>query len=231
MLEILNQYGLILLLGQYPRGPLGGLAMTLILAGLALVISFPLAVMVGLARRSPLRPVALSAAAFTNCIRGLPLLLVVFWAYFAVPLLTLKTLSATTMMLVALIVYEGAYMGEIVRAGIDALPKGQIEAARALGMGYWKTVRKVVLPQALFNMLPSILNQFVVLVKNTSLAYVIGVDELTNAAFQINAQVISKPLEVYLLLAATYFILCYSLSRGVKTVEGRITESRRSREN
>jgi polar amino acid transport system permease protein len=229
MLDILNNYGLILLVGQYPQGPLGGLAMTLILAGLALLLSFTLAVMVGVARTSPLRGVSWAAAMYANTIRGLPLLLVIFWAYFAVPLLTGKSVSATTMMLVALVVYESAYLGEIVRAGIEALPRGQVEAARTLGMGYWTTLRKVVLPQALFNMIPSMLNQFVVVVKNTSLAYVIGVDELTNAAYQVNGQLLTRPFEVYALLAITYFIVCFSLSRGVEQVERRIAHSRRSR--
>lgn len=228
MLDILHNYGLILLIGQYPQGPLGGLAMTLILAALALVLSFPLAVLVGIARTSPIRWVAWSAALYANSIRGLPLLLVVFWAYFAVPALTGKSVSALTMMLVALVVYESAYLGEIVRAGIQALPKGQAQAARALGMGYWETLRSIILPQALFNMIPSMLNQFVVVVKNTSLAYVIGVDELTNAAYQVNSQLLSKPFEVYGLLAATYFIVCFSLSRAVQAVERRIASARRS---
>lgn len=229
MFDILRDYGLILLIGQYPQGPLGGLAMTLILAAAALLLSFPLAVLVGIARTSPIKPVAWAAAIYTNSIRGLPLLLLVFWAYFAVPMLTGGKVSATFMMLVALVVYESAYLGEIVRAGIAALPRGQQEASRTLGMGYWTTLRKVILPQALYNMIPSMLNQFVVVVKNTSLAYVIGVDELTNAAYQINGQLLTRPFEVYALLAITYFIVCFSLSRGVEAVERRITASRRSR--
>ena len=229
MFDILHDYGLILLIGQYPQGPLGGLAMTLILAAAALLLSFPLAVLVGIARTSPIRPVAWAAAVYANSIRGLPLLLLVFWSYFAVPMLTGGKVSATFMMLVALVVYESAYLGEIVRAGIAALPRGQQEASRTLGMGYGTTLRKVILPQALYNMIPSMLNQFVVVVKNTSLAYVIGVDELTNAAYQINGQLLTRPFEVYALLAITYFIVCFSLSRGVEAVERRITASRRSR--
>lgn len=229
MIDILRDYGLILLIGQYPQGPLGGLAMTLILAVLALVISFPLAVLVGVARTSPIRPLAWAAALYANSVRGLPLLLLVFWAYFAVPYLTGQAVSATLMMLVALVVYESAYLGEIVRAGIVSLPRGQYEAARTLGMGHVTTLRKVILPQALFNMIPSMLNQFVVVVKNTSLAYVIGVDELTNAAYQINSQLLTRPFEVYALLALTYFVLCFSLSRAVERVERRIAHNRRSR--
>ncbi|MBT2321209.1 amino acid ABC transporter permease [Variovorax paradoxus] len=229
MLEILRDYGLILLIGQYPQGPLGGLAMTLILAVLALALSFPLAVLVGIARTSPIKAVAWAAAGYANSVRGLPLLLVVFWSYFAVPALTGRNVSATAMMLAALVVYESAYLGEIVRAGIAALPRGQTQAARALGMGYWSTLRNVVLPQALYNMIPSMLNQFVVVVKNTSLAYVIGVDELTNAAYQVNSQLLTKPFQVYALLAITYFVLCFALSRAVEAVERRIASARLSR--
>ena len=132
-------------------------------------------------------------------------------------------------MLVALVIYESAYLGEIVKAGIQALPRGQTEAARTLGMGYWTTLRKVILPQALFNMIPSMMNQFVVVVKNTSLAYVIGVDELTNAAYQVNSQLLTKPFEVYALLAMTYFVVCFALSRAVAALEQRIARTRRSR--
>ncbi|XAH21828.1 amino acid ABC transporter permease [Xylophilus sp. GW821-FHT01B05] len=229
MIDILRDYGLILLIGQYPQGPLGGLAMTLILALLALLISFPLAVLVGVARTSPVKPLAWATALYANSIRGLPLLLVVFWSYFAVPYLTGGQVSATLMMLMALVIYESAYLGEIVRAGISALPSGQYQAARALGMGHLTALRTVILPQALYNMIPSMLNQFVVVVKNTSLAYVIGVDELTNAAYQINSQLLTKPFQVYALLAVTYFVLCFSLGRAVEGVERRITRRRNSR--
>lgn len=226
MIEILRDYGLILLVGQYPQGPLGGLAMTLVLAVAALALSFPLAVLVGVARTSRHRTVAWAAALYANAIRGLPLLLVVFWAYFAVPYLTGRAVSATLMMLVALVVYESAYLGEIVRAGIVALPGGQLQAARALGMRPGTILRRIVLPQALYNMIPSMLNQFVVVVKNTSLAYVIGVDELTNAAYQINSQLLTRPFEVYALLAASYFVLCFLLGRAVAGVERRIGRRR-----
>lgn len=222
MLDILDRYGLILLIGQYPHGPLGGLAMTLILSAATLILTLPLAILVGLARTSPLPWLANIAAAYVNTIRGLPLLLVIFWAYFAVPLLAGKGISPFTTMLCALVAYETAYLGEVVRAGITALPKGQTEASKALGLRYWDTMKSVILPQALVNMIPSILNQFVVVVKNTSLAYIIGVDELTNAAYQINGQLLTKPFEVYALLAITYFCVCALLTAGVDLIQKRI---------
>jgi polar amino acid transport system permease protein len=117
-------------------------------------------------------------------------------------------------------------MGEVVRAGIEAIPKGQVEAARAIGMTYGQTMRKIVLPQALVNMTPSILNQFINLIKNTSLGYIISVNELTYAAYQVNAQLLTKPFEVYLILAATYFLICWSLSLAIGKLEKSINARR-----
>ena len=222
MLDILQVFGLQLLIGPYPQGPLGGLALTLVLSVLVLVLSFPLAVVVGVARVAERRGVALAAAGFTNAIRGLPLLLVVFWSYYALPFLFGASVRAETVMVAALTLYESAYLGEIVRAGLLALPAGQSEAARALGLGRWTTLRKVLLPQALFNMIPSFLNQFIVVLKNTSVAYVIGVNEVTNQAYQINSQLLSKPFEVFAILAAIYFGLARLLGRGVAAVERRM---------
>ena len=189
---------------------------------LVLALSFPLAVVVGVARTAERRGVALAAAGYTNAIRGLPLLLVVFWSYYALPLLVGASIQAESMMVAALTIYESAYLGEIVRAGLLALPAGQAEAARSLGLGRWATLRKVLLPQALFNMIPSFLNQFIVVLKNTSVAYVIGVNEVTNQAYQINSQLLSKPFEVFAILAAIYFGLAKLLGRGVGWVERRM---------
>ncbi|MET0125584.1 MAG: amino acid ABC transporter permease [Pseudomonas caspiana] len=226
MLEILHDYGILLLIGQYPQGPLGGLALTVIIALLALIISFPLAVMMGLARTSSIAPIRNVAMGYTYVVRAIPLLLLIFWCYFAVPLITGINISGFVTMLVALVVYEGAYLGEVVRAGINAVPKGQVEAARAIGMSYGQCMRKIVLPQALFNMLPSILNQFIMITKNTSLAYLIGTQEVTFAAYQINNQLLTQPFEVYALLAGFYFVLCFSLSRLAKWLEDTINRKR-----
>jgi polar amino acid transport system permease protein len=226
MLEILHDYGIMLLVGQYPQGPLGGLALTIIIALLALIASFPLAVLIGLARTSSVAPIRNVAMGYTYVVRAIPLLLLIFWTYFAVPLITGVNISGFVTMLVALVVYEGAYLGEVVRAGINAVPKGQVEAARAIGMSYGQCMRKIVLPQALFNMLPSILNQFIMITKNTSLAYLIGTQEVTFAAYQINNQLLTQPFQVYALLAGFYFVLCFSLSRLAKWLEDTINRKR-----
>jgi polar amino acid transport system permease protein len=226
MLEILQDFWLQLLIGQYPKGPLGGLVMTLILAVCGLLASLPVAVLLAIARVSPYRWVARTAAVFVNCVRGMPLLMLIFWSYFVLPKLTGFSLSGFWTLLVALVIYESAYMSEVVRAGIEALPRGQIEASRSLGVGYWTTMRKVVLPQALFNVLPSMTSQFVSTVKETSLGYVISVNELTFAANQVNNMLLTRPLEVFGLLALIYFIVCFSLSRALRSLEWRVRRAR-----
>jgi polar amino acid transport system permease protein len=228
--QILHDYGLLLLIGQFPEGPLGGLALTLCLAVAGLVISFPLAVLVGVARTSTHQTIYLPVSTVLYMIRGMPVLLIIFWAYFIVPLVIGHSVSALTTVVCALVVYELAFMGEVVRAGIEAIPKGQTEAAQSLGMNGFQVMRRIILPQALFHMLPSILNQFINLIKNTSLGYIISLNELTYSAYQINIQLLTKPFQVYAILAVTYFLICWSLAHAMSQLEKRI-QSRRERRN
>jgi polar amino acid transport system permease protein len=147
--------------------------------------------------------------------------MVVFWAYFFLPGVTGHKTDQFTTMLIALVVFDGAYLAEIVRAGIHGLAKGQFEAARSLGLGYGATMRLIVLPQALRAMLPSLVNQFVSSIKETSLGYIIGLTDVSFIASQINVQVMTKSPQVYLLLGLTYFILCFGLSRLAYWIERR----------
>lgn len=228
IIDILHRYGLLLTIGQFPEGPIGGLALTLILALTGLVLSFPLSVLIGIGRVSPNPIAARLSTGFVYLVRALPLLMLIFWAYFIVPLIIGRAVSGLTTVIVALVIYETAYLAEVVRAAILALPKGQTEASRSLGLSYVQTMKDVILPQALFNAIPSILNQFISLVKNTSVAYIISVDELTYAAYQVNAQLLTKPVQVYIILAGIYFIICFSLNRFVKLIEKRIHTSRQA---
>src|SRR6185369_5823936 len=134
--------------------------------------------------------------------------------------------SGFVTMLCTLVFYEGAYLAEVVRAGIVALPKGQMEAARALGHSHLGAMRRVILPQALFNMLPSMLSQFVSTIKETTLGYVINVPELTFAANQINNQLLTKPFQVFFILAVIYFVVCWSLTWAATWLERRIETKR-----
>lgn len=222
MLELIDTYWLYFLVGQYPDGPLGGLVLTILLSGAALVLAMPLGLMLGIARVSRRRAISLPVGAFVQLVRAVPLLLVLFWVYFFLPAVTgVKTSQATTMLIV-LVVFDSVYLAEIVAAGIHALPKGQLESARSLGLSYGQALRHVVLPQTLRHGLPSIVNQLVSTIKATSLGYIIGLSEVSFIATQINTLVFTRAVEVYLILALTYFILCFGLSRLAFLLERRL---------
>jgi polar amino acid transport system permease protein len=228
MLDILIHNGHFLLLGQYPNGPVGGLALTLILALLGLAFAFPLGVLLALCRISSYRVLSVPSTVLVYVVRGVPLVMLVFWSYFLVPGLIGHLVSAFTTLVVTLVIYQAAYLSEIVRAGIESLPKGQTESARSLGMSYGATMRHVILPQALYNMLPSILSQCVSTVKDTSIGYVISVQELTFSAQQINASLLTQPFQVFFILALTYFVVCYTLTQCAHVVERGIAHRRAS---
>jgi polar amino acid transport system permease protein len=228
MAELLQSYWLYFLVGQYPKGPLGGLALTVLLAALALVLAMPLGVLLGLARISPWRALRWPVTALVYGVRGVPLLMVIFWAYFFLPSVTGHKTDQFSTMLIALVVFDGVYLAEIVRAGISAVPRGQVDAARSLGLGYVHTMRHIVLPQALRHMLPSLVNQFIATIKETSLGYIIGLNEVSFIASQINTQVFTRAPEIYGLLGLSYFVLCFSLSRLAYALERRLNAGARS---
>ena len=226
MIELIDTYWLYFLVGQYPEGPLGGLALTVLLSLGALLLAMPLGLLLGIARVSPWRALRWPTAALVQLVRAVPLLLVVFWVYFFLPAVTgVKTGQATTMLMV-LVLFDGIYLAEIVASGIRALPKGQLESARSLGLSYPQALRLVVLPQTLRNGLPSIVSQLVSTIKATSLGYIIGLSEVSFIATQVNTLVFTQAVEVYLILALTYFILCFGLSRLAFLLERRLSSKR-----
>lgn len=225
---ILHDNGMLLLMGQYPNGPLGGVLCTLLISVLAVLLAFPIGVLLGLARISPWRWFSWPAACWVYVLRGIPLLMVVFWTYFCVPLLIGHNISGFATMLCTLVIYESAYIAEIVRGGIQALPGGQYEASRALGMSYLKTLRVVILPQALYNALPSLVSQLVSIIKDSTLGYVINVPELTYAANQVNNQLLTKPFQVFAIVAISYYLICFSLTWLANKLEERIARKRRN---
>lgn len=220
--EMLDTYWLYVLVGQYPHGPLGGLSLTVLLAALGLLLALPLGVALGVARLSRRRWLRAPVSALVLVVRGTPLLMVVFWAYFFLPTLTGHKTGQFSTMLAALVIFDAAYLAEIVRAGLQALPAGQTQAAQALGLSRWQALRLVLLPQALRHMLPSLVNQFASTIKETSLGTIIGLAELSFIANQVNAQVLVQPVAVYGTLAATYFVLCFGLSRAAHHLERRV---------
>jgi polar amino acid transport system permease protein len=222
VIDLIQTYWLYFLVGQYPNGPLGGLALTVLLAALALALALPVGLLLGLARVSPFRAIRWPVTAIVYVVRGMPLLMVIFWAYFFLPSLTGHKTEQFSTMLMALVLFDGVYLAEIVRAGIRGIPTGQFESARALGLGYGRTMRRIILPQALRNMLPSLVNQFSSTIKETSLGYIIGLTEVSFIAAQINTQVFTRAPQVYLLLSLTYFLLCFGLSRFAHWLERRL---------
>ncbi|MET0983024.1 MAG: amino acid ABC transporter permease [Telluria sp.] len=222
MIELIQDYWLYFLVGQYPNGPLGGLSLTILLSAAALVLAMPLGLLLGVARVSPYRALRWPTAALVQVVRAVPLLLVVFWAYFFLPAVTgVKTGQATTM-LMTLVLFDAVYLAEIVAAGIKSLPKGQLESARSLGLDYVQALRLVVLPQALRHVLPSLVSQLVATIKATSLGYIIGLSEVSFIATQVNTLVFTRAVEVYIVLALTYFVLCFGLSRLAFLLERRM---------
>ncbi|EGI77708.1 amino acid ABC transporter permease [Hylemonella gracilis] len=226
-LEVIDNYWLYFLVGQYPEGPLGGLALTLLLSAAGLLAALPAGLVLGLARVSPWRALRWPVTALVYVVRGTPLLMVVFWAYFFLPSVTGAKTDQFTTMLIALALFNGAYLAEVVRAGIQGLPRGQMESARSLGLSWLQAMRGVILPQALRNMLPSLVSQFVMTIKETSLGYIIGLNEVSFITSQINTQVFVYPVQLYLILGLSYFVLCFSLSRFAYWMERRLERKAR----
>lgn len=228
MIDLIRTYWLYFLIGQFPDGPLGGLALTLLLGSAALILALPVGMALGLARVSTHRLLRWPVTALIYVVRSTPLLMVIFWAYFFLPSLTGQKTGQFATMLAALVLFDGAYLAEILRAGIQGIAKGQVESARSLGLGYSQTMRHVILPQAIRNMLPSLVNQFVSTIKETSLGYIIGLPEVSFIASQINIQVVVHPFAAFGTLALTYFVLCFGLSRIAYALETRLARAHRA---
>jgi His/Glu/Gln/Arg/opine family amino acid ABC transporter permease subunit len=209
----------VLVQGLLGIGAFGG--GTLALAIPTIVLGFVLGIGVAMARLSSRRWLHYPASAYVQVIRGVPLVMVVFWFWFFIPIVTGVSLPQYWVALVAFVIFEAAYLGEIVRAGIQSVPRGQVEAAEATGLRYGTTMRAVILPQAVRNMLPSLVTQFIILVKDTSLASIIGYMDLTKAAQTVNQREI-RPFELYLFIAVVYWLLTYGMSLGSRALERRL---------
>jgi general L-amino acid transport system permease protein len=215
---------------QYvPQDEWGGLPITLILATFGLAFAFPLAVLVALGRRSTQLPaVKMLCVAYVELIRGVPLISLLFMASVMFPLFMPEGLNPDKLLRaqIAIILFAAAYLAEVVRGGLQALPKGQYEAADALGLSYWKKTRLVILPQALRLVIPPLVNTFIGFFKDTSLVLIIGILDLLTAGKNAMADPVwtGFSTEIYLVLAAIYFIFCYAMShysRGLERQFGR----------
>jgi His/Glu/Gln/Arg/opine family amino acid ABC transporter permease subunit len=215
---VVANFTFLMLQGLIGFGPfVGG---TLRLALPAIVLGFALGIVVGLARLAQAAWIRLPATAYVEFFRGVPLVMVIFWIWFIIPQLLRLPIPEYGVALTAFVIFEAAYFGEIVRAGVQSVPRGQMEAATALGMTATRTMAHVVLPQALRNMVPSLVTQMIVLFKDTSLASIIGYVDLTKAAQIVNNREI-KPFELYLFIAVVYWICTYSMSLMARRLERR----------
>ncbi len=223
MLQIITEYGKILLtaMGQ-----------TLLMALCGLFFACILGLIFGLLSVVKNKFCNIIAQIFVDVIRGVPMIVLAYFVFFGVPyafknILGIDnfTLTALTAGTICLALNCGAYMAEIIRAGIQSVDKGQMEAARSLGLPYWRSMQKVVLPQAIRTMIPSIINQFIITLKDTSILSVIGFPELVNSAKNVIA-ITFKSFQVWAIVAVMYLVIITLLSKLAKVLERRLNRGR-----
>jgi glutamate/aspartate transport system permease protein len=161
------------------------------------------------------------ATFYVNTMRSIPLVMVILWFFLLIPILIGRPIGADLSATITFIAFEAAFFSEIVRAGIQSVPKGQVYAGEALGMTYGQNMRLIVLPQAFRNMIPVFMTQTIILFQDTSLVYAIGAYDLLKG-FEIAGKNYGRPIETYILAAATYFIICFSLSKAVRAIQAKV---------
>jgi general L-amino acid transport system permease protein len=218
-------------LTRVPTDNWGGLPLTIMLATFGIVLAVPLSVLVALGRRSALPAIRTVCIVYVELIRGVPLISVLFMASFLFPLFLPVGQSPDVLVrvLVGIVLFAAAYLAETVRGGLQAIPKGQIEAAQSLGLSYWQTQRKIVLPQALAMVVPAIMNTFIGVFKDTSLVTIVSLYELTGAMqLALNSDANWRPFKIegYLFITAIYFAFCFAMSRYSLWIEKQVGSSR-----
>ncbi len=192
------------------------LQLTLVAIGGGMVLGTLLALM----RLSGIPGLPLVATGYVNFFRAMPLILVIFWFYFLMPMLTGQALGGFSSVLIAFTLFEAAYYCEIIRAGIQSVRRTQIQAGQALGLTYWQNMGYIVLPQALRNMMPVLLTQAIVLFQDTSLVYVVGLKDFLTAADLVAVRD-NRLVELYMTAAVVYFVICLMGSQAVRRLQGR----------
>ena len=206
-----------------------GMVFTLTLTALAMTGGIVFGTLLAMMRLSAFKPLAMAAGAYVNLMRSVPLVLVIFWFFFLVPYIGAWVIGADRPIavgafwsaVITFTMFEAAYYCEIMRAGIQSIPRGQVWSGYALGLNYWQTMGTVVLPQAFRNMLPVLLTQTIILFQDTSLVYVISATDFLGAAAKV-ANRDYRLVEMYTFVAVVYFIISYSLSLLVKRLQDRI---------
>ena len=224
-------FGGVLGLSRVETDRWGGLPLTILLASLSIAMAFPIALVVALGRRSGLPAIRSVCTVYVELIRGVPLISVLFMASFMFPLFMPQGFSIDVLIrvLVGITLFAAAYMAEVIRGGLQAIPKGQVEAAATLGLSYWQTQRKIVLPQALAMVVPGIMNNFISTFKDTSLVTIVSLYELTGSmGLALNSDADWRPFKIegYLFIAMIYFIFCFSMSRYSHWIEKQVNKSK-----
>ena len=203
---------------------IGGLYLTILLAVVGIAASFPIGVLVGIGRVSQLPVVRWFSTAYIELIRGIPFIAVLLWFSVFVTLVSGDALSRVQRAMIAITVFTSAYVAEIMRAGIQSVSRGQTEAARAVGLSGWQTMRFIVLPQAFKNMIPSLVGQFISLFKDTSLTVIIGLSELvgTGRALLARTEYLHDVPQTYGFLLVVYFIGSFAMSAASRRIEKRM---------
>jgi general L-amino acid transport system permease protein len=226
----LLMWGGVLGMPYVPQERWGGLVITLILATFGLAFAFPLAIVVALGRRSNLPAIKAICVIYVELIRGVPLISLLFMASVMCPLFLPEGMNVDKLLRaqIAIILFAGAYLAEVVRGGLQALPKGQYEAADALGLSYWHKTGFIILPQALRLVIPPLVNTFIGFFKDTSLVLIIGIFDLLTAG----KTAIIEPawqgfgVEVYLTVGAIYFVFCFAMSKYSQSLEAELNRHR-----
>ena len=200
---------------------LKGLIFSVQLTIIAMIGGIAIGTLLALMRLSGKKWLVMPAAFYVNTLRSIPLVMVILWFFLLIPLLIGRPLGAELSAIITFTVFEAAYYSEIMRAGIQSVPKGQVYAGYAVGMTYKQCMQLVVLPQAFRNMLPVLLTQTIILFQDTSLVYAIGAYDLLKG-FEVAGKNFNRPVETYLTAAVVYFVICFSLSMTVRQLQKKI---------
>jgi general L-amino acid transport system permease protein len=213
-------------LEEVPTSKWGGLMLTLIIAGIGILFSLPIGIMLALGRRSQLPIVHLLCVIFIEFARGVPLVTILFMSNIMLPLFLPPQFEPDILLriLIGVTLFASAYMAEVIRGGLQALPKGQYEGAMAMGLGYWQMMRLIIMPQALRIAIPGVVNNFISLTQDTTLVAIVGLYDFLNIvrAGSRDSNWIGTEIEGYVFCAAVYWIFCFSMSRYSMRIERRL---------
>lgn len=200
---------------------LSGLNLTLVVSALTLVLAMIGGLIIALLDMSRFRPLRLIGVSFGEVIRNTPILVQLLWVYYVLPIMFNVRIDAFTALVIGLSVYQSAFISEVYRAGIQAVPKGHREAAQVLGLTPIQTFRRIILPQAIRMTLPPLASNFVQLIKFSSLGAVISVTEITRRGMELSSSTF-RPLEIFTFIAVVYFCICWPLAMAIRLWERRL---------